>query len=130
MQSSPLKSHLLNTLLESSNPSEEAVTETIVPKTPLFITKNTKYNADNNGNTLSVPCEKTPEKMAEKNYFNFEDGYDTDEEIGPFRDAVEGEMDVDDDLDALPLVETVPASELTATLTTDTAPATAPTSDV
>jgi len=69
-------------------------------------------------------------QMAEKNYFNFEDGYDTDEEIGPFRDAVEGEMDVDDDLDALPLVETAPASELTATLTTDTAPATAPTSDV
>jgi hypothetical protein len=65
-QSSPLTSPLLNTSLASFNPSEEAITEIVVPKTSLFSTKNTKYNTDNNSITLSVPCEKTPEKMAEK----------------------------------------------------------------
>jgi hypothetical protein len=128
--SSPLTSLSLNTSLVSCNPSGEAVIEAVPPKTPLFSSENTKYNIDRNHNTLSVPCEKqTPEKMVEKNFFNFKDGYDTDQEIGPFWDAVEGEVYVDDDLDVLPLEETVPASVLTAA-PTDTAPATAPTPDV
>ena len=102
-QNSPLMAPTLNDLMSSSNLSKEAEQETNVSVHPTFSTENTKFNIDLYGNTLSVPSERTPEKNSEKNYINFEDGLDTDDEIGPFWDAVEGEEDIDDDLDPLPL---------------------------
>lgn len=70
---------------------------------PTFNTENVRFNVDSNGNTLSVPSARTPDKSTEKNYYNFENGYDTDEDIGPFWDAVDGEEDIDDDVEAFPL---------------------------
>jgi hypothetical protein len=69
---------------------------------PLFSTGNIRFNIDKDGNNLSVPAENSPEKVAEKKYHNFEDGYDTEEEIGPLWDAVLGEEEVDGDDALLP----------------------------
>jgi hypothetical protein len=102
-QNSPLTAPTLNNSLTSSDLLKEADQETNVSVHPTFSTENAKFNVDLYGNTLSVPSERTPEKNSEKNYINFEDGLDTDDEIGPFWDAVEGEEDIDDDLDPLPL---------------------------
>ena len=102
-QNSPLTAPTINNAMTSSDLSKEADQETNVSVHPTFSTENAKFNVDLYGNTLSVPSERTPEKNSEKNYINFEDGLDTDDEIGPFWDAVEGEEDIDDDLDQLPL---------------------------
>jgi hypothetical protein len=102
-QNSPLTAPTLNNSMTSSDLSKEADQETNVSVHPTFSTENAKFNVDLYGNTLSVPSERTPEKNSEKNYINFEDGLDTDDEIGPFWDTVEGEEDIDDDLDQLPL---------------------------
>ncbi len=45
---------------------------------PTFNTENVRFHVDSNGNTLSVPSERTSDKSTEKNYYNFENGYDTD----------------------------------------------------
>jgi hypothetical protein len=74
---------------------------------PLVSTENIRYNVNENGITLSVPREQTPEKQSSKNYYNFEEGYDTDNKIGPFGDAVEGEEDSDDDMEPMPEADAV-----------------------
>jgi hypothetical protein len=77
------------------------------PVTPLFCTGNVQFNIDKDGNNLSIPTENSPEKAAEKNYHNFEDGYITKDEIIPFWDADLGEEEVDDDAASLPEVSEV-----------------------
>jgi hypothetical protein len=74
------------------------------PVTPLFCTGNVRFNIDKDGNNLSIPAENSPEKAAEKNYHNFDDGYNTKDEIYPFWDADLGEEEVDDDAASLPEV--------------------------
>ena len=69
---------------------------------PLVSTENIQNNVNENGITLCVPREQTPEKQSSKNYSNFGEEYDTDNEIGPFWDAVEGEEDSDDDMEPMP----------------------------
>jgi hypothetical protein len=92
----------VNNSMTSSNLSKEAEMETNASIHPLFSTENAKFNVDPYNNTLSVPSERTPEKNSEKNYFNIEDGFYTDDKKGPLWDAVEGEEEIDDDLDPFP----------------------------
>ncbi len=102
IQPSPMTAPSLSTSLESNNAPDEASGEEKTAAMPLFGTGNIRFNIDKVGNALSIPVEKMPEKGTEKNYYNFKDGYDTEEEIGPFWDAVLGEEEEDDDVAPLP----------------------------
>jgi hypothetical protein len=92
-QNSPLTAPTINNAMTSSDLSKEADQETNVSVHPTFSTENAKFNVDLYGNTLSVPSERAPEKM----------GWIQMMKLAPFWDAVEGEEDIDDDLDQLPL---------------------------
>jgi len=93
---------------------EQASIEVTIPAVPLFSTGNVQFNVDREGNTQSIPAEKSPEKNTVKNFFNYEEGYNTEDDIGPFWDAVMGEMEDDDDLMQLPerTNETRPEAEV------------------
>jgi len=114
LQPSPMTSLSQSSSLECDRPMEQASIEFTIPAVPLFSTGNVRFNVDREGNTLSIPVEKSPEKNAEKNFFNYEEGYDTEDDIGPFWDAVMGEMEDDDDLMQLPerTNETRPEAEV------------------
>ena len=114
LQPSPMTSLSQSSSLECDRPMEQASIEVTIPAVPLFSTSNVRFNVDREGNTLSIPVEKSPEKNAEKNFFNYEEGYDTEDDIGPFWDAVMGEMEDDDDLMQLPerTDETRPEAEV------------------
>jgi hypothetical protein len=96
-----------NTSLESTEAPEKDSSEatrgahtTTTSVTPLFSTGNVQFIIDKDGNNLSIPAENSPENAAE-NYHNFKDGYDTEDEISPFGEAVLGEKEVDNDAASL-----------------------------
>jgi hypothetical protein len=70
-QPSPMTSLSLNTSLESSKAPEQASSVVNTPAMPLYSTGNTQFNVDRDGNTLSIPAEKTSEKDMEKKLLQF-----------------------------------------------------------